>query len=97
MLSESKNNKRPRPFFLAGAEEQRPSPSSQTGGGGVGYRDLSRALQHVWLNGIESTEKEESGKLASHYLFPRDGILNIFLSCETQTLQYLSFSSWNIL
>lgn len=66
-------------------------------GGGGGYRDLSRALQHVWLNGIESTEKEESRKLASHYLFPRDWILNIFLSCETQTLQYLSFLSWNIL
>lgn len=59
MLSDSKNNKPPRPFsWLEPKNNVLPLFSDQGD-----YRDLSSAPQHGWLKAMESTEIEERGEV----------------------------------
>lgn len=61
MLSDSKNNKRLRLFFLAGAEEQRPSPSSQTGGGGGAIGTCLGLYSMCGLMGLRAQRRRSQG------------------------------------
>lgn len=88
MLSDSKNNKPPRPFFLAGAEEQRAPPLLRLGG----YRDLSSAPQHGWLNVTESTDEEDRGRDQ----FPKAGLVNVFSSSIAKTLEQSTYTCYSL-